>query len=69
MPEIFLPDGGRLHYLDLNPSGEHAVLLLHGLGATGESWLLQTPALTRPGIEPLLPTHQALGGQRARRGQ
>lgn len=47
MPSFTLPDQSSLFYLDENPgaSGD-AVLLLHGLGATSESWALQIPALT-----------------------
>lgn len=42
-----------LHFLDPNPTGSRAVLLLHGLGADGESWALQFPALAAAGFRPL----------------
>jgi pimeloyl-ACP methyl ester carboxylesterase len=42
-----------LHYLDPNPTGHPAILLLHGLGADGTSWTLQLPALTRAGFRPI----------------
>ena len=51
MPEITLSPGLSIHYLDSDPSGRlPAVVLLHGLGATAESWQLQIPALTEAGF-------------------
>jgi pimeloyl-ACP methyl ester carboxylesterase len=43
----------RLHYLDPNPAGHPAVLLLHGMGADANSWILQLPALTGAGFRPI----------------
>jgi 3-oxoadipate enol-lactonase len=51
----------RLHVLDPNPGGHPAVLLLHGLGATGESWTLQLPALSDAGFRPLAPDAPGFG--------
>lgn len=68
MPEILLPGGGRLHYLDLNPSAERAVVLLHGLGATGESWLLQAPVLVQAGYRTLAPDAPGFGESTPLRG-
>lgn len=51
----------RIHYLDENPSGSPAVLLLHGLGADGSSWALQTPALTRAGFRVLAADARGFG--------
>jgi 3-oxoadipate enol-lactonase len=51
----------RLHVLDPNPSGHPAVLLLHGLGATGASWTLQLPILTEAGLRPLAPDAPGFG--------
>jgi pimeloyl-ACP methyl ester carboxylesterase len=51
----------RLHVLDPNPSGHPAVLLLHGLGATGASWTLQLPTLTGAGFRPLAPDAPGFG--------
>jgi pimeloyl-ACP methyl ester carboxylesterase len=62
MPEIHLPDGKSLHYLDLNPSSQRVVLLLHGLGATNESWLLQTQALIDAGYRAIAPDAPGFGG-------
>jgi 3-oxoadipate enol-lactonase len=42
-----------LHYFDPHPGGKPAVLLLHGLGATGVSWIPQLPVLTEAGFRPL----------------
>lgn len=42
-----------IHYLDPHPTGKRAVLLLHGLGADGESWALQFPSLAAAGFRPL----------------
>ncbi len=43
----------NLHFLDPNPSGNPAVLLLHGLGADSTSWTLQIPALSEAGFRPV----------------
>ena len=51
-----------LHFLDPNPSGKPAVLLLHGLGADGSSWTLQIPALSQAGFRPLAPDAPGFGG-------
>ncbi len=61
MPFADLPTGVRLHYLDPNPSGSPAVLLLHGLGATGESWKLQFPPLIDAGMRPIAPSARGFG--------
>ncbi len=42
-----------LYYLDPNPTGNPAVLLLHGLGADATSWTLQIPSLTSAGFRPI----------------
>jgi len=50
-----------LHFLDPNPSGKPAVLLLHGLGADGSSWALQMPALSQAGFRPIAPDAPGFG--------
>jgi 3-oxoadipate enol-lactonase len=40
----------NLNFLDPNPSGSPAVLLLHGLGANAASWTLQLPTLIQAGF-------------------
>ena len=52
----------NLHFVDPNPSGSPAVLLLHGLGADGTSWALQMPALQEAGFRPLAPDAPGFGG-------
>ena len=51
----------NLHYLDPNPSGSPAVLLLHGLGANGSSWTLQFDALIEAGFRPIAPDAPGFG--------
>jgi 3-oxoadipate enol-lactonase len=43
----------KIHYLDPNPAGQPAVLLLHGLGADSNSWILQMPVLIKAGFRPI----------------
>ncbi|MFQ5406981.1 MAG: alpha/beta fold hydrolase [Anaerolineales bacterium] len=61
MPAIQLSPGLNLHYLDENPSGVQPVLLLHGLGATGESWAMQIPALVEAGYRVIAPDARGFG--------
>lgn len=49
------------HYLDFNPEGSPAVLLLHGLGADGSSWGYQIPALCEAGVRPIAPDLPGFG--------
>jgi pimeloyl-ACP methyl ester carboxylesterase len=53
MPSIHPAANARIHYLDPNPEGKKAVLLLHGLGADSESWPWQLSALADAGCRPL----------------
>jgi 3-oxoadipate enol-lactonase len=50
-----------LHFLDPNPTGYPAVLLLHGLGADSSSWTLQLPAFTGAGFRPIVPDAPGFG--------
>ena len=50
-----------LHFLDPNPTGKPAVLLLHGLGADGSSWSLQLPTLIQASFRPLAPDAPGFG--------
>jgi 3-oxoadipate enol-lactonase len=59
--EYCFVDMTTLHYLDPNPSGRPAVLLLHGLGADGGSWTLQMPPLTEAGFRPIAPDAPGFG--------
>ncbi len=51
----------RLHFLDPNPGGSPAVLLLHGLGANGSMWTLQFDDLIAAGYRPLAPDAPGFG--------
>ncbi len=42
-----------IYYFDPHPAGSPAVLLLHGLGVDGSSWLPQFSPLSRAGFRPL----------------
>jgi 3-oxoadipate enol-lactonase len=61
MSNIDLKSGLTIHYSDLNPNGNPVVLLLHGLGATGESWQMQFPALIDAGFRILAPDMRGFG--------
>lgn len=50
-----------IHYLDLNPGGYPVVLLIHGLGATGDSWQLQFNPLIEAGYRVLAPDMRGFG--------
>lgn len=51
----------RIHYLDLNPGAHKIALLLHGLGATCQSWRLQFPSLMASGYRILAPDARGFG--------
>ena len=61
MPNIDLDPGLTIHYSDLNPNGNSVILLLHGLGATGDSWQMQFPALIDAGFRILAPDMRGFG--------
>lgn len=50
-----------IHYLDPNPRGFPAVLLLHGLGATSISWQFQLANLADSGYRPVAPDLPGFG--------
>ena len=50
-----------LHFLDPNPSGSPAVVLLHGLGANGSSWTLQFDPLITAEFRPIAPDAPGFG--------
>jgi hypothetical protein len=45
----------KLYYKELNPSGEKAIVLLHGLGATSDSWQYQWDVLGKAGYRVIVP--------------
>ncbi len=61
MPVYEISPSLTIHYRDHNPSGSSTVLLLHGLGATGDSWQLQIPALTTAGYRVIAPDARGFG--------
>lgn len=61
MPLLPLASRLSLHYLDHNPTGSATILLLHGLGATCDSWALQIPDLTLAGFRVLAPDARGFG--------
>jgi 3-oxoadipate enol-lactonase len=61
MPEVNLKPNFSLYYFDSDLSGGPPVLLLHGLGATGDSWQLQIPALKEAGFHVLAPDARGFG--------
>jgi 3-oxoadipate enol-lactonase len=61
MPAVEPTPSFTIHYVDLNPEGSHTILLLHGLGATGESWRFQRKPLTDAGFRVLAPDLRGFG--------
>lgn len=61
MPFLNLSPGLRIHFEEHNPQGYPTVLLLHGLGATAESWSLQLPEFHAAGYRLLIPDIRAFG--------
>ena len=61
MANIELKPGLTIHYSDLTPNGNPVSLLLHGLGATGDSWQMQYPALIDAGYRILAPDMRGFG--------
>jgi pimeloyl-ACP methyl ester carboxylesterase len=61
VPETTLSNNITIHYEEHNPTGEPAVLLLHGLGSAGADWLLQFPPLVTAGYRVLAPDLRGFG--------
>jgi pimeloyl-ACP methyl ester carboxylesterase len=61
MPTLNLSPRLTLHYLDINPEAKNTVLLLHGLGADGTSWRLQSGVLASAGFRVLAPDMRGFG--------
>jgi 3-oxoadipate enol-lactonase len=60
MPYFDLGPQLKIHYLDLKPPGK-PILLLHGLGASCDSWLLQSSFLIEHGYRILAPDIPGFG--------
>jgi 3-oxoadipate enol-lactonase len=58
---IDLGKGQGISYIDLNPTGEKTILLLHGLGTNGASWQLQFETLTGLGYRVIAPDLPGFG--------
>jgi 3-oxoadipate enol-lactonase len=52
---------GEIQFLDPNPNGKPAVLLLHGLGVDGSSWGFQLAGLVKAGFRPIAPDLPGFG--------
>ena len=61
MPTLRIPSGFDLFYSDLAPDGHPCVILLHGLGATSESWGYQIPSILNQGFRILVPDMRGFG--------
>jgi pimeloyl-ACP methyl ester carboxylesterase len=61
MPFFEFSPSCQIHYLDENSSSPDSVLLLHGLGANSNSWILQTPALHQAGFRTIAPDTPGFG--------
>lgn len=61
MPFLEIRKKFRIHYLDPNPGGTKPLILLHGLGVTGDSWAIQFPGLIQSGFRILAPDARGFG--------
>jgi 3-oxoadipate enol-lactonase len=61
MPDLDLSTGVKLHYFASKTNGKETILLLHGLGASSESWILQIPVLEAEGYSVLAPDARGFG--------
>jgi pimeloyl-ACP methyl ester carboxylesterase len=61
MPTAEILPGLSLHYKEYNPDGGKSILLLHGLGATCDSWQLQIPDLESAGYHVIAPDSRGFG--------
>lgn len=61
MPFAELPPSFKIFYIEENPEASSTVLLLHGLGATSESWRLQFPVLAQKGYHVIAPDVPGFG--------
>lgn len=61
MANIEIKSGLIIQYTDLNSTSNNTVLMLHGLGATSESWQLQFDPLINSGFRVLAPDLRGFG--------
>lgn len=69
MPQLKIDQNLSIYYRDDNPSGSLTVVLLHGLGVSGNSWILQIPALVEAGFRVITPDMQGFGKSEYTDGQ
>jgi len=55
VPIIQITPRQTIHFLEYNQESARAVLLLHGMGATGASWAFQIPAFIEAGFRVIAP--------------
>lgn len=58
----------KLSYKEINPEGQKTIILLHGLGATSDSWQYQWPVLARAGYRVIAPDFEGFGQTEYNRG-
>jgi len=61
MPVFEFSPSCKIHYLDENSTSPEVVVLLHGLGANSNSWLLQIPPLLQAGFRTIAPDAPGFG--------
>lgn len=61
MPTLKISSDFDLFYSDPAPDGHPCVILLHGLGATSESWGYQIPTILNQGFRILVPDMRGFG--------
>jgi len=68
MPILEFSKNLKIHFTDNNPIGSNTIILLHGLGATCESWVMQIPALVDAGYRVIAPDARGFGKSTFPRG-
>jgi 3-oxoadipate enol-lactonase len=61
VPYLQTQSNVRIHYFEYNQDGHQTILLLHGLGASGESWSYQVQPLIENGYHILVPDLRGFG--------
>lgn len=61
MPQLAIDSDLSIYYRDENPTGFPTIVLLHGLGVSSESWILQIPAFTVAGFRVIVPDVRGFG--------
>jgi pimeloyl-ACP methyl ester carboxylesterase len=61
MPQLAIDSDLSIYYKDENPTGFPTIVLLHGLGVSSDSWILQIPAFTEAGFRVIVPDMRGFG--------